>query len=247
MDYTGIAGNRAKLNLDRPIYPRSYSPAPPIPAWFARGLLRKGGRNEHGGLNFQIGWGMDLRDARGRIKYMNPHDWELGWTCFILERWAPPTFFDEVEWNELRFDTEMDSSGYADLLGEYPRNGTYIYVGALATMDADGLPYEPLPLSTAVLDDLTKQIGYGSIDENKAMARLAMQKQLRKVQAQKSLRKALDDNKEEWNSKRKDSIIAQVTRHTVAPSVNFPVKSTLDEKSGLFIPKGSSYDTANAS
>jgi len=221
--------------LNVPIYPKSYHPGPPIPRWFKRTLLLKGGRNEHGEANFRVVWGMDARDERGRIKYMNPHDWALGWACFVLERWATPTFFDENLWNELRYGNEyLGTDGY-DLLGEFPRHGRYICVGPLAT-EKNGKPYEALPLSSQVLDSICAQIGRGELTTPEAIAMLHTKKERERKASQHRLREAQETHREEFQRKKQQMAIIG-SRGTVTPSIGLPIKTVLDETRKLFVPE----------
>jgi hypothetical protein len=239
-----IAGNKARLDMNRAVWPKSYVPAPPIPAFFSRGLTHKGGLNEHGQPNLIVEWGMDARDERGRVKFMNPNDWELGWACFILQRWASPDFYDYNQWQQMRYDTELVDSQYADLLGEFPRQGRYLFLAPLATMAEDGLPDEPLPLSSRVLDDIRKQVGYGALKHDQALQSMAIHRERKRLKSQQALRKALDDYKENEAERRKSAIVRTLTSATVGPSINFPIKSTLDKTRGLYIPEGASHDAS---
>lgn len=222
---------------DCPIYPRTYSPAPAIPKWFRKALVRKGGMNPHGEPNFQLVWGMDARQfSNGNpsaIKYVNPHDVELGWACFVLERWAPPEFFNEEEWNRLRFSTELVDGKYVDHLGPWRRRGSWIMCAPLAT-EKDNLPYAPLPLEQKVLDELLARIGSGPMKPDQALAQLEMDRQLRQIAARKKLRSALDANFE-YHRKKAELINQLASRHTVAPSIGLPVKTTIDEARKILI------------
>lgn len=97
------------------------------------------------------------------IKYPNPMDTSLGHACFWLERYASPEFFDPKTWGELRYGLADDGSGKTiDILGPLPSRGDYIGVGPLVKDDAEGDPYEMLPLSQGLLDELKRQLDNGA-------------------------------------------------------------------------------------
>ena len=96
------------MDLNKKIWPTSYVSAPKIPAWWKRDLDRIGGYNQFARPNLKLVWAMDEHtfenDNPNAMKYANPNDTDLGWACFILERYAEPgTFFNETLWNQLRY------------------------------------------------------------------------------------------------------------------------------------------------
>lgn len=243
IDITGQHGDASEVEYNRPVWPREYSPSPAIPKFFSSGLFHKFGQNPHGEANYIVTWGMDARQFSNgdpnAIKYPNPNDPELGWACFMLERWAPPTFFNEDEWNRLRFG-ELTTSGYVDHLGPFRSRGSYILVAPLAT-DKDGQPYDMLPLTEKVLQELYQRLGTGYLKPDERLAQLELQRRIRKSNAQKSLRAALDKNFEHYRQKA-DMINTLATRHTVAPSIDLPMKSTIDEARKRLVPKGVNHE-----
>lgn len=152
------------MNMLRPIWPTTYIPAPPIPRWFARRLMHIGGKNPFGEPNYRVIWAMDATmfrngnpDARA---YPNPNDTNLGYACFWLQRWAAPEFFNKIQWEALRYG--KDGSGKTvDHLGPFPARGDYI--GVLPLMKDDGdMPYEMIPLTQALLDEIEPMLAPGS-------------------------------------------------------------------------------------
>lgn len=142
------------MDTNKPVWPKTYIPSPVIPVWFSRGLELMGGINPFGNPNYRVVWGMDERgfmnDNPRAIKYANPNDPELGWACFLLERYATPAFFNKPAWKEQRYGLDGAGSGkMIDFLGPFPSRGDYIMCAQLMTDD-----FAPLDLSMQLLEEL---------------------------------------------------------------------------------------------
>lgn len=106
-------------------------------------------------------WGMDEREFLNgdpqAIKYQNPNNTNLGWACWILERWVGSQFFRERDWNDMRYGEDSAGTGaLVDYLGPYRTRGQYILWYPLISND-----YEPLELSSQLLDLITERVKLG--------------------------------------------------------------------------------------
>ena len=122
-----------------------YNPAPARPDFFDQSLLLIGGRNPLGQPNLKVVWGWDARTFRNgnpeALKYPGPF-----LNRFILEKWLPPEFFgSQKQWELHRYHKSGDGKKI-DLLGDYPRQGSYGMVMPLTTSTG-----EYIPLSSDVL------------------------------------------------------------------------------------------------
>src|SRR5712671_2353326 len=164
----------------KPIWPTSYAPSPPIPKWFQDGLTGAGGLNPRGKPNYIVAWAMDLWDfCNGNPrspKYLNPNNPQIGWACFVLERWVPAEFYDRTEWENLRVDNAGDDGKFIDRLGPYKNRGTYILAKPLMT-DA----YEPLELSQQLLEVLQWGIKQGPLTGEALQKHNAIQRKLKQA------------------------------------------------------------------
>lgn len=185
------------MNLNRPIWPKTYCESPVIPKRFRRGLADFGGLNIYGQPNYQAVWAMDAEffengDPHAR-KYPNPNDTSLGWACFWLERYATPDFFDQKTWNELRYArSELGDGKMIDVLGPFPNRGAYIGVGPLIKDNEDGEPWEMLPLTTKVLDEIKQSLDPGAT-KSSVMGRLETGRRVRQAKSAALCQKKLDE------------------------------------------------------
>jgi hypothetical protein len=176
------------MDTNKKIWPTEYVSAPSIPAWWKRELDRIGGYNQLAKPNLRLIWGMDERtfenDNPQAMKYANPNDTELGWACFILERYAEPgSFFNETLWNQLRCGVD-DEGKTVDYMGPYPRQGSYIKV--LEMMDDDLAPFpNETVFSQQMLDEIARRVMKGA-QKNSSLG--VMDAQRRRRAAEKKAR-----------------------------------------------------------
>lgn len=188
------------MNMNRPIWPTSYSPSPRVPKWFSKDLWKFGGSNSFGGPIYRVVWAMDARTFRNgnpnAMKYPNPNDVNLGYACFWLERYAQPEFFNEVHWRALRYGAcEQGTGKIIDYMGPFPQRGDYIGVAPLVKdSDEDDMPYEMLPLSRDLLDELMHRLSPNSLtDKMSAEGIVAAQERLKKAKSAAIVEKKLEE------------------------------------------------------
>ena len=240
LNITGQHGGARARDYNRRVWPMSHYSLPPVPEFFRKGLFHKFGQNPHGEGNYRVISGMEARQfSNGNpnaIKYPNPNNSEIGWACYMLERWAPPEFFNKEEWERLRFG-EFTTSGYIDHLGPWRTKGSWILVAPLAT-ERDGMPDEMLPLTEKVLEELYSRLSRGAVSVNERLAEMELQRQIRKSKAQKTLRKLLDDNFEYYRLN-EEKINAEASRKGVLVNRELSFdKSTLNAARKLLVPEG---------
>lgn len=173
------------------------------------------------------------------MKYANPNDTELGWACFILERYAEPgTFFNETLWNQLRYGVDEVTGATVDYMGPFPREGSYIKV--LEMIDDDLAPF---PVETIFSQQMLDEIGVRVMKGAQKNANLGvMEAQRRRRQAVKKAK--LDARQEEakdYYRKNKEKINALHSREYVGLGgfeVIEPNVSVIKEASKILIPKG---------
>lgn len=203
------------MNTHRPIWPETYCESPVIPKRFRRGLADFGGKNIYGEPNYIVTWAMDAKifengDPHAR-KYPNPNDMALGWACFWLERYAPPEFFDEKTWAELRFGpSELGDDHRIDFIGPFPRRGGYIGVGPLVKDNEDGEPWEMLPLTTKVLDVIKQELDPGAT-KSKVNGRLEIGRRVRRAKSSDICQKKLEEVRQYYRTNA-EKINAEHTR-----------------------------------
>lgn len=180
-----------EFNLNQPVWPKSYVPSPRIPEWFAEGLARLG-HNTYGQPNYRVVWGMDARGFRNgnprAMKFANFNDPELGWACFLLERWATPEFFNRSQWIDHRYAKAEDGKTI-DVLGPFPKRGDYIVVGQLMT---HAEPLTPLELSQQLLDELLERLSPGKM-KSPTLGMLEIEERIRKSENEAKVRRLLDE------------------------------------------------------
>lgn len=209
------------MNLNRPIWPSTYVESPAIPKRARRRLVEFGGRNLYGDPNYQIVWAMDAEifengNPHAR-KYPNPRDVNLGYACFWVERYTTAEFWDEKIWNELRYgDCELGTGKKIDLLGSFPRRGRYVGVGPLIKDNEYGEPWEALPLTTKVLDELIRNLDPGA-STSKVLGRLAIGNAVRKANSAALCQKELGKVRDYFRTNA-EKINAQHTRDYAHPA-----------------------------
>ena len=124
---------------------RAYCEAPAKPDFFDTSLLLIGGKNPLSEPMLRVSWGWDLRTFRNgdpqALKYPGPF-----LERWILEKWLPAEFFGtKRQWEQHRYMKAGDGR-HIDLLGEFPRQGSYGMV--MPIVDPDG---GFIPLSSDVL------------------------------------------------------------------------------------------------
>lgn len=232
------------MDLNKKIWPTSYVSAPKIPAWWKRDLDRIGGYNSRAQPNLRLVWGMDEHtfenDNPNAMKYANPNDTDLGWACFILERYAEPgTFFNETLWNQLRFGVD-DEGKTVDYMGPYPRQGSYIKVMEMIADEGDDLV--PFPVETifsqGMLDEIAMRVMKGA-QKNANLGVLEAQRRRRAAEKKAKL-DARQAEAKEYYRKNKDKINALHSREYVGLAgfeIVKPTSSALKEAAKLFIAK----------
>ncbi len=232
------------MDLNKKIWPTSYVSAPKIPAWWKRDLDRIGGYNFLAQPNLKLVWGMDEHtfenDNPNAMKYANPNDTELGWACFILERYAEPgTFFNETLWNQLRHGVDETTGKTVDYMGPYPRQGSYIKV--LEMMDDDLAPF---PLETVfsqrILDEIALRVAKG-VQKDSSLGVLHAQRRRRAAEKKAKLDVRQAEAKDYYRTNQ-DKINALHTRRYVGLgefNAVVPNISTLKEAAKILLrPKG---------
>lgn len=236
-------------NTNKKIWPIYYVPAPPIPGWWKRDLDRIGGYNQFARPNLRIVWGMDehtFENGNPRaMKYANPNDTDLGWACFILERYAAPgTFFNETLWNQLRYGVD-DEGKTVDYMGPYPREGSYIKVMEMIDDDLAPFPSDTV-FSQQMLDEISMRVAKGA-QKNSSLGVQEAQRRRRAAAKKANLDKAQGERREYFQTNQ-GKIDALHTREYVGLggfNVVEPNASVLKEASKLLLPKGTLCQPSN--
>jgi hypothetical protein len=229
-------------STNKKIWPTSYVSAPPIPAWWKRDLDRIGGYNSRAQPNLRLVWGMDEHmfenDNPRAMKYANPNDTDLGWACFILERYAEPgTFFNETLWNQLRYGVD-DEGKQIDYMGPFPRGGSYIKVLEMMDDDLAPFPVETI-FSQQMLDEISMRVMKGA-QKNASLGVMESQRRRRMAEKKAKLEARQEEAKDYYRTN-KEKINTLHTREYVGLGgfeVIEPNPSVLKEASKILIPKG---------
>lgn len=239
------------MDTNKKIWPTSYVSAPSIPAWWKRELDRIGGYNFLAQPNLRLVWGMDEHtfenDNPRAMKYANPNDTELGWACFILERYAEPgTFFNETLWNQLRFGVD-DEGKTVDYMGPFPRQGSYIKVMEMMDDNLAPFPVETV-FSQRMLDIISESVMRGA--QKDAVLGIRKTQRMRRMAEKKAKLDARQAEAKEYYRTNKEKINALHTREYVGLggfNVIEPNASVLKEASKLLIQptKGSVCQPVN--
>lgn len=239
------------MNTNKKIWPTEYVSAPAIPAWWKRELDRIGGYNQFARPNLRLIWGMDEHtfenDNPRAMKYANPNDTELGWACFILERYAEPgSFFNETLWSQLRFGVDEVTGKTVDYLGPFKREGDYIKV--LEMMDDDLAPFPNETIfSQRMLDEIAMRVMKGA-QKNVSLGVLEAQRKRRAAEKKAKLDARQAEAKDYYRAN-KETINALHTREYVGLggfNVVEPNPSVLKEAAKRLIqPKGTSCQPSN--
>ena len=122
------------------------------PDWFDDELKSFYGANLYGENRLRVVFGLEERDYQGQLKYINP-DTSKAFTCWILERWAPPHFFGTPKaWNDKRWFYDDIHQKWADITGPYPSRGDYVMICPLTS---DG---SFLPLDSTMMQSIKRKI-----------------------------------------------------------------------------------------
>lgn len=207
---------------------------PPVPKWFRKELVHIGKMNALGEPNLRVVNGMTQRAfVNGNptaLKYMSVNNPEVGWACFVLERWASPEFFDESTWAENRTGSDSAGTGkFIDYLGPFPRRGDYITICPL--VDSQG---KMLPLSSMLLDEIRQRVVHGSA--NVVLGAREVQRRRKAAENAATVTSLLDELQEYYNSKG-DKINRLASRVSVGPSLNYFNRQAL-EKAAADLLKG---------
>lgn len=162
-------------------------------------------------------------------KYLNPNNPQIGWACFVLERWVPAEFYDRTEWDNLRVDNAGDDGKFIDRLGPYKNRGTYILAKPLMT-DA----YEPLELSQQLLEVLQWGIKQGPLTGEALRKHNTIQRKLKQAREAEVIDKQTAERRE-WFKSNSERINRMATRHTVS-SLAVPDSQSLKNMSRILLP-----------
>jgi len=214
------------MDTNKEIWPKSYSPAPDIPAWWTSGLAAKLGRNRFNQPNYRVEWGMDARGFLNgdpnAILYQNPNDPDLGWACWMFQRWAEPSFFDKPEWEQHRYGVNVTGeAGFIDYLGPFPSRGDYIMIAPLITED-----YGFIPLSQQLLDELVSRVEYGS-QSNTVLGQLEISRRLKAIKNAEIVEQQLEERKQYYRTNA-ERIDAEHSRKYVGLLKSLPSAPLLD-------------------
>lgn len=203
-------------NTNKLIWPHYYVAAPSIPGWWRANLDRIGGFNRYRAPNLKLVWGMDEHifenDNPRAMKYPNPNDTELGWACFILERYAETGFYNEDQWNALRYGVEEGTGRTIDHMGPYKREGDYIKV--VEMMDDDLAPFPPDKIfSQQMLDEIQYRVAAGA-QKNATLGILALQRKRKEAERVKRLTE-MQEERRDYHRKNADRINALHSRDYV--------------------------------
>lgn len=193
LSLSGFSNLLMSINsANKPVWPTSYAPRPELPQWFVEGLNNLGGGEQP---DYRIVWGMDAttfrNDNPNAKKYPNPRDPDLGWACWMLERWATPEFFgNETTWEINRWGSAADFGKRIDVLGPFPRRGSYILVAPM--MDDD---YNPLPLTEGLLNEIRRRVEIGS-QRNAALGILEIERRLKQSKSKEKVDNELEERRE---------------------------------------------------
>lgn len=129
------------------------------------------------------------------IAYPNPNDPELGWACWMFQRWAEPAFFDQQQWELHRYGVNVTGeAGFIDYLGPFPNRGDYIMLAPLITED-----YGFIPLSRQLLDELVSRVSYGS-QANSVLGQLEINRRLKAIKNTELVEKLLEEQKDYYRT-----------------------------------------------
>lgn len=203
-------------NTNKAIWPHYYVAAPSIPKWWRANLDRIGGMNQYRQPNLRLVWGMDQHtfenDNPKAMRYPNPNNTELGWACFILERYAATGFYNEAQWNALRYGVDEVTGKTVDYMGPYRREGDYIKV--VEMMDDDLAPFPPSKVfSQQMLDEISYRVAAGA-QKNSALGIQALQRK-RKAAEKTARLTEMQAERRDYHRKNADRINALHSRDYV--------------------------------
>lgn len=96
----------------------------------------------------------EFRCGKVRIKHQDHQNFCKPKNCWVIEYYQLPREINEVAWNNLRYRwlKVNGQDTWTDMLGEYPRNGRYVFM--MDVVDEHGLPISP---NSQIIADLTKR------------------------------------------------------------------------------------------
>lgn len=188
------------MDTNREIWPRTYVPAPHKPKWVDKDLRRIGGINAFGENNYRLEWGMDLRTFQAgnpsAIKYLNPNNSDIGWACWMLERYAAPAFFNRTVWNASRFAKDVTGTDRnIDYLGPFPDRGDYILIMPMTTDN-----YEFIELSSQLIVEIGIRVAEGS-QKDDVIGLLEIKRRKKAAKDAQEVRKQLDAQREYYETR----------------------------------------------